>query len=327
VLVSLGDPISAMEELQQVRNRWPKTLAAATALSRITLLHRLYVRARSGPAYVLSGETFGPAKLENVLSVTATSQDSVYWANATSVGIATPANADKPPAVAKSRGLTLDTAGNLVAIDGGLLRPLAGGSVSPLLPKPNGAQETLTRIEAVAQLSNGDWIVMDGGEKALHRFARGGAYIGPFVPAGVSRLAVSVFDEVAGIDRDQKGIVLFDVTGKSLGRIALKGTGYDLQNPEDLTYDAFGHLYVLDRGAIAVFTPYPAAPVGSAAAPASTPAAARALTRAAAYRLLTVFAEPEKSPSGFRKATAFALDSSGAVYLYDDRLQRILVYR
>src|SRR5262249_25514595 len=56
-LVALGDPISAMLEMQQARNRWPKTAEAATALARITLLNRLYLRARTGPAFALTSQT------------------------------------------------------------------------------------------------------------------------------------------------------------------------------------------------------------------------------------------------------------------------------
>jgi sugar lactone lactonase YvrE len=143
--------------------------------------------------------------------------------------------------------------------------------------------------------------------------------VGPFAAAKLTRLAVNASDEIAGLDRDQKAVVLYDTAGKTTGRIPLKGTGYDLQNPEDLTYDAFGHLYVLDRGAIAVFTPYAATP--AAAGPTPAPAAARS------YRLLTLFTEPQTVPTAFRRASAFALDPSGAVYLYDDRAERVLVYR
>jgi len=210
-------------------------------------------------------------------------------------------------------------------IDGGLLKLPGGGSIGLLVPRSNGAQETLAKVESVVQLSNGDWLVMDGGEKAIHRFARAGAYGGTFATVRAARLAINETDEVAALDRDQKGIQLFDPTGKSLGRIPFKGTGYDLQNPEDLTYDAFGHLYVLDRGAIAVFSPYPATPPAPGAMPAAAPAAPAG--RASAYRLITTFAEPEKNVAGFHKATAFAVDQSGAIYLYDDRAQRILVYR
>ena len=327
-LVSLGEPISAIEDLQQVRNRWPNTPAAAAALSRITLLHRLYVRARGGPAYLLSSESLGPAKIDNGLAVKVTGRDAIYWAGEATLGSAAPANAERPPAATKPRGLTLDNTGSLVVMDGGLLR-LSGGATVPLLvPRSNGTPETLTKIESVVQLSNGDWLVMDGNEKAIHRFTRAGAYARPFATARVSRLAVNAFDEVAGLDRDQKGVVFFDAAGKALDRLPAKGTGYDLQNPEDLTYDAFGHLYVLDRSAIAVFSPYPSAPVigaarvVGAAAPASNPT-----NRAGAYRLVTFFAESEKTPAGLHKGTAFAVDSSGAVYLYDDRAQRLLVYR
>ena len=45
------------------------------------------------------------------------------------------------------------------------------------------------------------------------------------------------------------------------------------------------------------------------------------------YRLVTLFAEPKTSTTGFHKATAFAVDDSGAIYLYDENAKRILVYR
>jgi len=324
-LVALGDPIGAMEALQRVRTRAPSGAAATTALMRLTLLNRLYVRTRSGPAFALSAETAGPAKVENVLALASTRRNAVYWAGETTLGIVAPANADRPPAATRPRAVALDNTGALVVVDGGLLKLTGGGSIGLLVPRSNGAQETLAKVESVVQLSNGDWLVMDGGEKAIHRFTRAGGYGGPFATIRASRLAVNETDEVAALDREQKGIQLLDAAGKSLGKIPFKGTGYDLQNPEDLAYDAFGHLYVLDRGAVAVFSPYPSTPPAPGTIPAAAPAAPAG--RASAYRLLTVFSEPEKNVTGFHKATAFTLDQSGALYLYDERAQRILVYR
>lgn len=325
VMVSLGDPISAMEELQQVRNRWPNTPEAQTALARITLLQRLYVRAGRGPAYVLSNETVGPAKLNNVSALALSPKGYLYWSTDSTVGTTAPASEPAIPALGKPRGLAFDTSGTLAILEQSAIRPLTGTAMPLLVGNSKGEQVALDHIDAAVQLSNGDWVIMDGGDKYILRFTRAGGYIGGFATAKVSRLAVNVVDEVAGLDRDQKSVDFFDATGKPIGRLPFKGVGYDLQDPEDLAYDSFGHLYVLDRGTLAVFSPYPAP--GAPAAAAATAPASSATDRGAAYRLLTTFSEPEKSTTGFKRGAALAIDESGAAFLYDERAQRVLVYR
>lgn len=42
---------------------------------------------------------------------------------------------------------------------------------------------------------------------------------------------------------------------------------------------------------------------------------------------MATFTEAEKNPGVFRRATAFALDASGTMYLADERAQRILTFR
>ena len=74
--------------------------------------------------------------------------------------------------------------------------------------------------------------------------------------------------------------------------------------------------------------PTPSSPINSYSTwPAAPTAPTTTSDHGAAYHLLTVYSEPEKSPGAFRKATAFAIDRTGTVYLYDDHAQRILVYR
>jgi TolA-binding protein len=325
VMVSLGEPISAMEELQQVRTRWPASPEAETALARITLLHRLYVRATKAPAYALSTETVGPAKLSNVVALTRSRRGDLYWATENAVGTTAPASEPRVPALGKPRGLALDAAGMVNVLETSAIRPLVGTAMPLLVGNKDGQKVDLDHIDAAVALSNGDWVVMDGGDKYLLRFSRTGAYIGGFATAKVSRLAVNAMDEVAGLDADEKSVDFFDAAGKLTGRLPFRGTGYDLQNPEDLAYDAFGHLYVLDRGTLAVFSPYPA-PGAKAAAPAAA-TAPTAASRGAAYRLLTTFSEPEKSATGFHRATSLVIDPSGGAYLYDERAERVLVYR
>ena len=323
VLLSRGDPTLAMEELQQVRNRWPNTPAAATALAQTTLLHRLYIRARSGPAYALSPETIGPLKLQNVVALALSSRPTLYVATESELGVLTAGSPDRPQAVVRPRGLLVDRAGAVVAFDATSLRPPTGAPVMLSVPQSSGAPKPLTDIEAAAQLSNGDWLISDGNDRSIQRFSGAGVYIGAFAPGRLAPLVVTATDDVVGVDRDAKTIVVFDSTGKSTTRIPFRGGGYELQNVEDLAVDTFGHLYVLDRTAILVLSPYPAAPA-AAAAPAPAVAAAG---RQTAYRLVTFFSPPQADTAAFKRATAFALDRSGTIYLYDDRAERVMVYR
>jgi TolA-binding protein len=326
VLTSKGDAIGAMEELQQVRNRWPGSREAETALGRLTMLHRLYVRAKGGgAAFAATAETAGPARLQDVLALGQHVDGSLYWVGENGLGALAPAKAPAPPAAQRPRGFARDSAGALWAIEVGAIRPFSGKPLALAVPRPNGVVEPIQKIDAAAQLSNGDWIVADDDEKSIHRFARTGEYSAPFSTSRVRRLAVNAVDEVAAIDREDKGVVILDAAGKVAGRIPARGQGYLFENIEDLAFDVFGHLYVLDRGAIAVFSPHGAAP--AAALPAGRRAENQPTGRGAAYRLLTLYTENEKSPGAFRRATAMALDASGGLYLYDERAQRVRVYR
>jgi len=331
VLLALGEPILAMEEMQQVRNRWPTTPAASTALARTSLLHRLYIRAKSGPAWALSTDTIGPAKLQNVVGLAWSGKDALFAATESGLSVLTAGATERPQSVVRPRGVTVDLTGQVVAFDAGALRPPTGAPLTLAVPQSNGTPKALSNLQAATQVSNGDWLVADGSDRVLQRFSSAGTHAGTFGAGRITRLASTETDTVAGLDRDAKSVVVFDGAGTLIARIPLRATGYDLEDAEDLAFDAFGHLYVLNRTSIAVFSPYPAAPpaaaTGGAAAPAPAPAAAPAAARPGAYRLLTLFAPPENDPAGFRRGTSFVVDPSGAVYLYDNRAERVMVYR
>lgn len=321
VLVARADPTAAMEELQEVRNRWPASPQAATALARTTVLYRLYVRARGGaPAYALASDSVGPGKIENFVGLALTPKGALYLGTESGVSAVFPADAPKPPAVIRPRALVIDAAGSLTVLEQAMLHPATGDPFSLPVLRPNGVTEALNKISTAAQLSNGDWVVGDENEKSLQRYSRVGKYLNIFSTSRLSRVATDGLDDIAGLDRDQKAITLLDASGKPTGHIPYKGAGYEIQNPEDLTFDAFGHLYVLDHSAVFVFSPFPAA--AEATGPKAAPAPV-----GVSYRLLTTYTEPDKSPGAFRKALGFAIDRAGTMYLYDDHAQRILVYR
>jgi outer membrane protein assembly factor BamD len=325
VLVARGDAVAAMEELQQVRNRFPGSPQAAAALARTSILYRLYVKAKSGLAYAQAADSVGPPKIENLVGLALTPKGALYFATETGISVVQPPDAPKPPAATRPRALMVETTGGIAVLEQSLLHPSTGeGFALPVL-RAGGYLEALNKASAAAQLSNGDWVVSDESEKFLHRYSRVGKYGNVFSSTRLSKLAVNGTDEVAGIDKDGHSVTVLDSSGKTITKIPFKGAGYELQNPEDVAFDAFGHLYVLDHTGIAVFSPFaePAAPT----APTARPAAAAPTAVGAAYHLLTYYSEPDKAPGALHKATAFAIDRAGTVYVYDDRAQRILVYR
>jgi hypothetical protein len=334
-LTALGYPATAMQELQQIMSRpWPKlveadvTAAHELALARIALLQRIYLRPGSpfsGPA-----RPFGEKNLSNVMALKVTARNAVYWAAERGVGPS--AWAALPPAK-ELRGLTLDASGNPIVIDGG---QLIGGPPGVLkVTKPGNKPEPLEKISAAVQLwSTREWIVLDE-DKGLLRFRNEGTYAGPFQaatqnPAKVRKLAINDFDEIAAIDADSPRVLLFNGAGAQVGDIP--DSRCDLKEPRDLTFDAFGHLYLVDQRTLAILSPYtPAAGEAAATRPlaavANGPKPASSPNRGDAFQLRVRFSEPEKSRDGFHNATAIAVERSGAVYVYDKDLKQILVYR
>ncbi len=314
VLVALGRPILAMEELQQVRNRWPDSEAAGRALARLTLLHRLYVRASAGAAFASTTETVGPPRLQNVVRLVRTSAGRIYWSTESAIGLLDGAAGDRVPAFTRFRLLTSDAAGNPIAVDSASLKSMSGESVPILLPDSQGGAQVLDKIVEAVQLSNGQWLVMDDDQRAVQRFNRDGSYASVFAAARVRRMAVNLRDRVAAIERDRREVLVFDADGKSVARIPLRSGGFELRDPEDLTFDEFGHLYVLGRGMLAVFSPHP------------DPTAAAASGAQGGYRLLATFSA-DRQAGGFDRAMALLVDPSGGALIYDGRAERILVYR
>jgi hypothetical protein len=168
-------------------------------------------------------------------------------------------------------------------------------------PRDGGPQKVLDDLSAVAILSTGDRLVADRSARAVYRFDAAGKFVSPFASVRASRIAVGPGDLVALLDRDTKSVTVVDRDGKPSARIMTKGTGYQLDNPADVAFDALGHLYVLDRSAVAVFT--------------------------ASGRLVTTFAPPAQGAGGFRDASAFAVDEAGRLYIYDERTERVQIFQ
>ena len=125
-------------------------------------------------------------------------------------------------------------------------------------------------------------------------------YQGVFGDAKERQVSRIVLDSEGGIvmlDRDEKTVRVWDEAGRALRAIATRGPGYDLRKPIDVAVDAFRNAYVADEeGAVLVFSP-------------------------AGQLLASIGAQELKKPR------AVALEPSGAVLVYDEKLQRILRFK
>ena len=304
LLLADRQPHEAMRALQRVVRRYGSGEEASTARARNTILYRLYLRPPVQPPYVSSGRsvTGASGRLRDI--------DAIALAPDGAIGVAGRAGAlvlDAEGAILRQapatdpRQLSFDDRGRLLVVqkvvvaregDKGLQRLALSTGAGP-------AGRLLQDISAGARLSSGDLLVADRGLRAVARFDAAGTFLGKFANGRIARIAVSGNDEVALLDGDTRGITLSDRTGTVLARIPAKGTGYAFDSPSDLAFDVFRHLYVLDKAAVIVF-----APDGSH---------------------LTTF-RPD-AQSAFRAGTALALDSAARLYIYDDALDRILIYQ
>jgi len=300
--------VRALEELQRIRQQFPGTPEAAQALNYNTILYRLYVRPPQQPPYAFAGRYVGSenAKFKDVVGVLVDDTGRIMLGHKLGVSIFDPratliknVGADEPSAFfVDERGRVVIARREALIAEGAESTPVA---IPPSSPgdKPRLVEE----MPSVVALSNGDRLIADHKGKAVIRWSAAGKYLGMFATINADRLALNHLDDVAIIDRDSKSVVLADRDGKILSKISQKGAGYEFDNPVDVVFDVFGHLYVLDRGRASIYVFGPK------------------------NRLVTTINVPEKTLGAFQKAQAFGLDAAGRLFIFDERAQRIQVYQ
>jgi TolA-binding protein len=298
-----GEPRLAMEEFQQVRNRFPQSPWAQPALERTTALYRLFGGSKPAfapdPAFALAGGDI----LKDVRAL-AVAPGGTLWVASDKVRSAVPFDASgKPgPGVTNEdpRALSLGPAGEVVLAARGAVRVGAKDIRSFTTPpeSPGAMPKPVDKILAAAVTPGGSVLVSDEEREAILRYDAKGKYLGTFPPKDAARRKVTriVVDGEGGIvalDREEKVVRVWDETGHPLRAVGPAG----LKRPADVAVDAFRNLYVADEElGVLVFDPQ--------------------------GRPLTTIASPE-----LRRPRALALDATGAVLVYDDRAERVLRYR
>jgi TolA-binding protein len=297
----------AMGLLQRVRQRFPNTPEAATALAWNTILYRLYLRPPVQSSYQFANRTLAGAsgKLKDIQAVAVDPRGSIIAAGGSSIlpfdqagKIQGAMSGAEPVGVAFER-----TGQPLYVLKGGLLKSRQPYGLA--VPKPDGTPRVLDDVTSGVVTSMGDLLLSDKGTKAIGRFTLTGKYVGPFSPTASLRLAIDSTDRIAAVEQDGGAIALIDPDGRVRTKIPAKGQGYEFDRIVDVAFDVFGHLYALDRG----------------------PGAVHVFTTQQPPRLVTTFAIVKGAPGAFRRARAFGIDAEGRLYIYDDDVEKIQVYQ
>jgi DNA-binding beta-propeller fold protein YncE len=304
-LVRGNQPARAMEQLQRIRNQFPRTPEAATALDWNSVLYRLYLRAPQQPAFVFSGRSVGgPAgKLRDVIHIGVDGENNVFVANNTGVtAYGTKGNQTFSVSAPEPRSVTFDRLGKIMTVHELGIRAEGKNPLPLIMPIIEGRGREL-KLEAAVMTATGDILAADRDAKAILRFSPDGRYVGEYaVQINVLRMAINDLDEVVALDRDSKDVTIFDRDGKVVKKILDRGPGDEFRNPADVQFDRLGHIYVLGRTTVHVFSPDGA-------------------------KLLATFTPAEKTPGAIGEGKALALDRAGRPHVFDGRTDTVKVYR
>ena len=299
-LVIQGKWALAMQQMQDVRQRFPKTPEAERALERNTILHRLRLRPSDQPVFryartAVAGSTAG---VQRVLAVAIDSQNRVYVAMRRSVlAFGDTGALEMTIPVTEFRAFAIRGDAPMLFEEHGMR-----GANGPLVPirTPDQNRERDADLQAAASVNGETFVVADRRTRAIHRISRSGAYGSPVAPVDVSRIAVGPIGQIAAIERETLAVLRIEPDGTTR-RVPPQGAGYQLRAPVDLAFDPLGHLYVLERDSVVVF-----APTGE---------------------FLSVFAPPGTAAGAFRLGVALAVDAAGRLFIYDEDSERLQVYQ
>jgi len=298
-----GQPRVAMEEFQQVRNRFPQSPWAQPALERTTALYRLFGGPKPAfaldPAFSLAGGDI----LKDVRAL-AVAPGGPLWVASDKSRSAVPFDASGKPGSSRTledpRTFSLTPSGELVLAGRTAVRVGATDIRSYTTPpdKPGAPPKPVEKILAAALTAGGSVLVSDDEREAILRFDAKGQYLGTFpgpetTKRKVSRILVDGEGGIVTLDRDEKVVRVWQETGRPIRAVGPAG----FKRPVDVAVDAFRNFYVADEElGVLVFN--------SQGQP------------------LATITSPE-----LKRPKAITLDATGAVLVYDDRSERVLRYR
>jgi TolA-binding protein len=302
LLALAGQPFEALEEMQVVRNRFPDTAEARTALDRTTALYRLHGAGKPVFAPDSSFSLEGGDVLKEVRAILLTPGGTTWIVSEkTKSAVSFDAQYKMGPSLTAQdpRSLSLSTGGELLVTSQAAVRIGSKDIKTFAIPGEKLIPEPLEKLTAAVKTPLGHYLVADERKGRVYRFDSAFEYRDtfPVTKDQKKREIIRMFLDGEGaivcVDREERTVKAYDETGKLLRTVGPAG----LKKPVDAAVDPFRNTYVAEEeGGVLIFNP--------------------------AGQLLVTIAGEE-----IRKPRALTLDPSGAVLVYDDRTQKVQRFR
>lgn len=305
-LIQQDKPAQALQEFQRARQLFPSSPAAAEALNLNTIAYRLYIRNPTQPAFSFANKVIGPEKseLRDVVGIQFDSTGQLLLGHRNGVTIFKPdGSIASSTTAADATAFFIDEQERLVVARNGSLVTARADSIQFMGPGSDNQMRAVEEIPAALPNEKGERLISNVKQRNVIRALPNGKFVSVFAQGQVTRMAKNWLGDIAMLDRSSKSIAIADRDGKAVSKIPQKGTGYELDEPQDLAFDALGHLYVLERGkgSILVFGPK--------------------------NRLIATLTIPNNAPGALTRGEALGVDAAGRLYVFDERSRRIQVYQ
>lgn len=258
-LFYIGKIDRSMQEIQRVRDIYADRPEASTALRSLALLWRFYYQMKIDPGSMYKSQELvspkGATPIQECGGMVFDPNEVLLFSDPKNARIhimASDLRVTGGLAARRPAGVFADSNGGVVAADEtGLTTrerfyPLAWTKPEKHESQPVGDAEDVIRT------SFGDYYVLESG-RVLH-FSRSIVFDSVYAPGsggGVRSISVDPEDRIALLVKDKK-VNIYDRRGKLVVSIPPAGPGYTFQDPTQIRFDSFGHLYVLDRALRAV---------------------------------------------------------------------------
>lgn len=305
-LLQQNRPTQALQEFQRARQLFPNSAVATDALNLNTIVYRLYMRAPAAPAFTFSGKGIGPERSEfrDAVGIRFDQAGQVMLGHRNGV-VVFKADGTIASSVAAqdASAFFVDEQGRIVIARNGALVVNRGDTIAYLGPDSDGQLKAVDEIPAAMPDGRGQRLIANPKGRNVLRAETTGKFTSVFATGQITRMARNWQGDLALLDRGTKSVAVVDANGKAVHRIATKGTGWEFDQPIDVTFDQLGHLYVLDRGRSSIFI------------------------FGATGKLVTTLTIPGSSPGSLSRAEALAVDPAGRLLVFDERARRIQVYQ